>query len=72
MVRAKFRCESKTQYANGQTLKFLPVTCGSAENEKFFKWTPSGLIEIGTINNEAAEQFIPGKEYYVDFAECAE
>lgn len=66
-VRAKFKVESVTHTANGASVKLQPVTCGSAENEKFFKWTPWGAIEIGTVNAEAAAQFKPGQSFYVDF-----
>jgi hypothetical protein len=37
------------------------------ENSKFWAATPSGTIELGTINEEAAAIFELGKEYYVDF-----
>lgn len=67
MVRAKFKCESKAQIVGGTNIKLVPVTTGSPENEQYFKWTPFGSIEIGTLNEAAASQFIPGKEYYVDF-----
>lgn len=68
MVRAKFVCESvaKTRYGH-HTVRLTPVTGDSEENKKFWKWTPTGSIEFGTINDEAVKQFEPGKEYYVDF-----
>ena len=69
-VRAKFKCESKTQFVGGQSIKMVPVTHGSPENEKFFKYTPYGNMEIGTINDEAAAQIEPGKEYYIDITEA--
>ena len=68
MIRCKFRCELKTQTASGFSVKFRPVTGGSAENENFFKWTPCGTLEFGTINEVAAAQFEPGKEYYIDIS----
>ena len=37
------------------------------ENAKFWNATPSGRLELGTINPEAWEQFELGKEYYIDF-----
>ncbi len=37
------------------------------ENKKFFRYTPSGQISIGTLNPAAWQQFELGKEYYVDF-----
>jgi hypothetical protein len=67
MVRAKFKCDEVTQTVSGGKVKLTPVTSGSPENENFFKWTPCGQIEMGTINPEAIQQFVPGKEFYVDF-----
>lgn len=68
-VRAKFKCVEKTQSEMGNKIKLQPVTSGSKENDEFFKWTPYGSIEIGTINENAALQFEVGKQYYVDFSE---
>lgn len=67
MVRAKFKCVEKTQTEMGEKIKLTPVTGGSKENENFFKWTPYGSIEIGTINEDAAKEFEVSKEYFVDF-----
>lgn len=44
-----------------------PVTSGSEENKAFYKWTPGGSIQLETVNTEAAKQFEPGVEFYVDF-----
>lgn len=67
MVRAKFRCTEIVQTENGGRVRAMPVTGGSPENEQFFKWTPLGSLDMGTINPEALKQFAPGKEFYVDF-----
>lgn len=68
MVRAKFKVISKqSDPSNGTTISLFPVISGSAENEQFYKWTPSGQVQLNTVNDLAAEQFIVGKEYYVDF-----
>jgi hypothetical protein len=71
MVRAKFYVVSvkKTKFMDGlgSVVELTPVINGSDENKEFYKWTPSGRIELGTINEEAAKQFEIGKEYYVDF-----
>lgn len=65
MTRCKVRCQSVTQDANGMwSYLFFPVTGGSAENEQFFKWTPSGKFEFGVT---AERKFEPGKYYFVDF-----
>lgn len=63
MVRAKFTCTGK---ANNQ-VSFLPVFTGSEENKQFWKYTPSGQINMHVDNEAAMEQFEVGKEYYVDF-----
>ena len=67
ITRAKFKVESVTQDTNGHSVKLRPVTGGCPENESFYKWTPSGEITMGTINAEAAANFTPGKQFYVDF-----
>lgn len=66
-VRAKFRVESVTRNEHGGSVKLVPVTSGSPENEKFFHYTPWGGIDLGTVNDDALEQFTPGKEFFVDF-----
>ena len=67
MVRAKFKCVEKTQTEQGDKIKLQPVTSGGKENEEFFKWTPWGSMEIGTINENVITQFKVGGEYYIDF-----
>ncbi|AOY88635.1 hypothetical protein BKP64_10895 [Marinobacter salinus] len=69
-VRAKFKVESVTKFDNGNSVKLSPVTSGSEENESFFHYTPFGTIEIGTINENAAADFTPGAEFYVDFTKA--
>jgi hypothetical protein len=76
-VRAKFVLMSYTThlvYPGGKesrkelrALKFSPVTNGSEENKSFFAYTPSGSVELGTVNEEAWKQFELGKSYYLDF-----
>ena len=67
-VRAKFKVTSVTeQEGNVKSVKLVPVVGGSPENAEFFKWTPFGSIEIGTLNEKASEQFKPGSQFYVDF-----
>ena len=69
MVRCKFRCDSKLQTTDGFSIKLIPVTHGSPENDEFFKYTPHGVLEFGTINESAAEQIQVGKEYYISISE---
>jgi len=70
-MRAKFKLTEKTEMeGNSGKVKFQPVTGGSPENETFFKWTPYGQIEIGTINEEVLKQLEVGAEYFVDFTKA--
>lgn len=81
-VRAKFRVASitrtqsvvwdgqKSSPQEVQTIKLYPVSSGSDENKAFFASTPSGNIELATINKAAGEQFKLDGEYYVDFTEA--
>ena len=66
-TRAKFRVEEVGQNMSGHYVNLRPVTGGSPENEQFYKYTPCGEIKLGTINAEAAANFAPGKQFYVDF-----
>lgn len=74
-VRAKFVVQSvtrsrhwdRTKNTELNTIKLSPVTANNPENQKFYEATPSGQIEIGTINDEAAKAFPLGGEVYVDF-----
>ena len=79
MVRAKFKCVSLTRESMGVSseigtkIKLLPVygtNDPADENSKFFRYTPSGVVELGTINDEAAKEFEIGKEYYLEFTKA--
>ena len=39
----------------------------SPENKAFYAATPSGEIELTTVSEAAAQAFVPGQAYYVDF-----
>lgn len=55
--------------AEMQTVKLSPVYGGNDpnhENAKFWEATPSGRLELGCINLEAAQMFELDKEYYLD------
>ena len=66
-VRAKFYVSAVTEYqGGGKKFELQPVTSGSEENKTFWKYTPSGKIEIN-ISNESVASFEVGKQYYVDF-----
>lgn len=69
--RCKFKCDSK-QIMNGGDARtvnysFTPVTSDSPENKSFWKWTPTGKLEISCANPNV--DFEPGKEYYLDITE---
>ncbi|MGM0882617.1 MAG: hypothetical protein ACQEXQ_16440 [Bacillota bacterium] len=72
-VRAKFYCAEKREHANHvntekmETVVLQPIMNGSEENKRFYKYSPSGKIELCIMNPEAAKQFEVGKSYYVDF-----
>jgi hypothetical protein len=77
MVRAKFYAQriEKTKYGYSPnqkemtTIVLAPVYSQeeNTENKKFWDATPSGEIKLGTVNLEAADYFILGEEYYIDF-----
>ncbi len=75
-TRAKFTCNSVTKSKNWDqskskylyTAEFTVVQSGSEENKNFFASTPSGSIKISSY---AEDLFEPGKEYFIDFSECA-
>lgn len=68
MVRTKFICKIVKKSIDGSEIVLEPVYSETGENAKFFKYTPYGEIRIGSINKLAAENFIPGEEYYIDFS----
>ena len=57
------------------TVKMSPVYGNSDpnhENTKFWKASPSGRLELGSVNKSATDVFELGKEYYVDFTPANE
>lgn len=73
MVRAKFKVDEITFFASGVgKLVLQPVTGGSEENEKFFKYTPGGKIELHVVAPETLKMFEVGVEYYIDFTPATE
>ncbi len=70
-IRAKFKCESVNETEANKEAELCVVTTGSEENKSFSKYTPCGRIRINIDKDtEAANLFVPGKEYYVDFTEA--
>jgi hypothetical protein len=75
-TRCKFVCNGVEKTVNGwrntdgtkdnqflYRAKFSIVSDGSEENKQFFKWTPSGNLEVGIYTED---RFMPGQEYYID------
>jgi hypothetical protein len=70
-VRCKFVVDSVTKSRSGfANVVMTPVTSGSEENKKFWEYTPSGKLEIGTTNIAAADELEVGKEYYIDITKA--
>jgi len=67
MVRAKFKVDERAETTSGGKVTLSPVTSGSEENKNFFRWTPWGKLDMGTINEEAIKEFVPGREFFIDF-----
>lgn len=65
-VRAKFRCDEIRDQYEGKAVVLHAVYADSPENAEFFQYTPSGTVEM-YIKSQAAERFVPGALYYVDF-----
>jgi hypothetical protein len=74
-VRAKFRVHNVTPYhdqhgkPNGYRVAMAPVydSNPASENGQFYQATPWGEIILGTMNPAAAQEFVTGMEFYVDF-----
>lgn len=75
-VRAKFICNvvEAEQYQGEDAFKVVlnATTPHNADGdmEKFWKYTPSGSLELRTVNKMAADQFERGKYYYIDITEA--
>ncbi len=71
MVRAKFVVQSVKTYAyGGKEIEFSAVTGGVneiPENQRFHKATPSGSLKMTVDNPPAADFFVVGKSFYLDF-----
>lgn len=69
-IRAKFKCDSVTDFGNQKRADLSAVTNGSEENKSFAKFTPSGNLSISIDSEtEASNLFQPGKEYLLEFTE---
>lgn len=68
-VRAKFKCDSVTQFGyGGKEAKMSAVYGQQGENKDFTDATPSGQLSISISKDvPAANFFEPGQEYYLTF-----
>ncbi len=73
-VIAKFRCNSIELFSNepggNRRVKLSPVypgTDASEEDKAFWKYTPSGSLEMTIDNPPASELFEIGTAYYLTF-----
>lgn len=67
-TRCKMKCVNVTeQDGQGFSYSFEPVYSPdeNSENAKFFKFTPSGKLDLGCTNGHG---FVVGKEYYIDIS----
>lgn len=65
----------KTKPCELQTIILAPVYGNNDpkhENSRFWDYSPSGEIRLGTVNPDAWQAFEIGKEYYVDFTPAGE
>lgn len=73
-VRAKFRCHSVEDYGQSKKVNMAPVYEGSLgendENRRFTVATPSGALWMTVDNPNASIQFVPGRDYYLEFKEA--
>ena len=68
-VRAKFIISHIQKNDDGSiNVNAHPVTSGSEENKAFNDYTPGGSLQLHIAPGKPAqEQFIDGREYYLDF-----
>jgi len=72
-IRAKFVCDnvaqvpSQTQEEPMYMVSMHAVYSNVGENKEYWKYTPSGQLNLWSVNEKVKEAFIQGKEYYLDF-----
>ena len=66
-VKVKFNVSELTKFGNGGGGKvvLMPVVGDSDENREFWKYTPSGKLEMVIDNPEAYKQFEEMGEFYL-------
>lgn len=70
-VRAKFTCNSITNYPKQKQAHLSATTRTDGENKDFTMYTPYGDMKINIEESTAAFDFFkPGKSYYLVFEEA--
>jgi len=69
--RAKFKVTSITEFEGGNRSVNLTPVSGGEENKAFWKYTPSGRLELG-LSADCKVAFKPGQVYFLDFTPEAE
>lgn len=71
-TRMKFKCTSLNESEGFKTWNFTPVYANddpNHENSKFWKYTPSGKLEVGlNLQEYQGEHPVVGQEYYLDIS----
>lgn len=68
-VRAKFICNSITNYGYNIEAKLSAIHSDNGENADFTKATPNGSLSITIAKDVPAFKFFEvGESYYLDFA----
>lgn len=72
-VRAKFLCTSNEAGPDTHTIIMRAVTSSDCEeNDRFFRYTPSGELRIAVVAPTTAAKFVVGQAYYLDFTPADE
>lgn len=65
-VKAKFNCDSITDYGNRKEVKFSAVNSSTGENASYAKYTPFGALSMTIDESTAAFDFFqPKLQYYL-------
>lgn len=75
-IRSKFTVDFKTLYPENVVRVHLQAAYPSPSeinnvNTSLWKATPSGAIDMTLTNPDAADFFIVGRSYYLDFSEIS-
>lgn len=70
-VKAKFRCQSVTDFGGQKQANLTAVYGNTGENADFTRVTPSGDLRINIQSDAPASTFFtPGEDYYLTFEEA--